>query len=123
MGILSLIKPLAYLSLPVFLLRTIAQSSPVARVYIRIGVYLSTLGICSLWGVIISIPMSLAGHRFDINWVVARTFYCLAGQALGMKVEVEGEEYLSTCPAIYVSNHQSMLDILYLGRFVASADL
>ena len=120
MGILGLIKPLAYLSLPVFLLRTLSQSSPIARYYVRLSVYLSTIGLCAAWGVLISVPMTLIGRRFDINWVVARTFYLLAGKALGIKVEIEGEEYLQTCPAIYVGNHQSMLDILYLGKCVPS---
>jgi len=31
-------------------------------------------------------------------------------------VEVEGEEYLKTRPAVIVGNHQSMLDVLYLAR-------
>ncbi|KAJ3521620.1 hypothetical protein NM688_g8995 [Phlebia brevispora] len=116
MSILSLIKPLAYLSLPVFVLHTLSQSSPIVRYYVRLGVYISSLGLCSAWGAFISIPMSLIGRRFDINWVVARSFYLIAGKALGITIEVEGEEYLDTCPAIYLGNHQSMLDILYLGR-------
>ena len=120
MGLLSIIKPLAYLSLPVFLLRTLSQASPIARYYVRLGVYLSAISICSAWGAIISLPMTLAGRRFDINWVVARTFYLLAGKSLGITIEVEGEEHLHTCPAIFVGNHQSMLDVLYLGRYAAS---
>lgn len=62
--------------------------------------------------------MSLVGRRFDINWVVARTFYLIGGKASGIDIVVEGEEYLDTCPAIFVGNHQSMLDILYIGRRV-----
>ena len=116
MSILSLIKPLAYLSLPVFILHTLSQSSPIVRYYVRLGLYLSSLGICSAWGAIISIPMTVIGRRFDINWVVARTFYLLAGKTLGISIEVEGEEYLDTCPGIFVGNHQSMLDVLCLSK-------
>lgn len=117
MGIFSLIiKPLAYLSLPVLLLRTLAQSSPIARYYVRVGVYVSMLAVCSTWGALISLPMSAAGARFNINWVVARTFDLLASTAVGITVKLDGEEYLSTRPAIFVSNHQSMLDIMCLGR-------
>jgi len=35
---------------------------------------------------------------------------------MGIEFKVEDEEYMSTPSAIYVGNHQSMLDILYLGR-------
>jgi len=65
---------------------------------------------------IVAVGMSLAGHRFDINWVVARSFYTLAGKLLDIKFVVEGEEHLDTKPAVLVGNHQSGLDILLLGR-------
>ncbi|KAI0650435.1 1-acylglycerol-3-phosphate O [Trametes meyenii] len=112
----SFVKPLAYLSLPVFALHTLANASPVARYYVRIGLYLSTLGVCSVWGVICSIGMGLIGRRFDVFYVVARSFYHLASRAIDIRLVVEGEEYLETRPSVLVGNHQSMLDILYLGR-------
>ena len=112
-----LVKPLAYVSLPVFILHTVSNASPLARYYVRLGLYLSALGICSAWGAIASIGMTLIGRRFDINWVVARSFYALAGRLLDIELELEGEEHLSTKPAILVGNHQSMVDILYLGRY------
>ncbi|KAI9000725.1 1-acylglycerol-3-phosphate O [Trametes punicea] len=112
----SIVKALAYLSIPVFALHTLSNANPVARYYIRIGLYLSTLGVCSVWGVICSIGMGLAGRRFDVFYVVARSFYHLASRALDIRLTVEGEEYLETRPSVLVGNHQSMLDILYLGR-------
>lgn len=111
-----LLRPLAYVSVPVFILRSIAQSSPFARYYIRVVLYYSTLGLVSVWGVIVAIGMSLAGRRFDINWVVARSFYLLASKIVDIKFVVEGEEHLDIKPAILVGNHQSVVDILYLGR-------
>ena len=119
MSFFGFVKPLAYISLPVFLLRTASNSSPLARYYVRLGLYLSALGVCSVWGVIASIGMPLIGRRYDINWVVARSFYNLASRLLGIYcVEVDGEEHLSVRPAVIVANHQSMLDILYVGRYV-----
>ncbi|KAI0375955.1 1-acylglycerol-3-phosphate O, partial [Pilatotrama ljubarskyi] len=112
----TIVKPLAYLSVPVFALHTLAKANPVARYYIRIGLFLSTLGVCSVWGVICSIGMGLVGRRFDVFYVVARSFYHLTSRVLGIRLTVEGEEYLETRPAVLVGNHQSMLDILYLGR-------
>ncbi|KAI0082512.1 1-acylglycerol-3-phosphate O [Panus rudis PR-1116 ss-1] len=110
------VKPLAYVSLPMFLLSKFAESSPVGRYYIRLGLYLSTLGICSIWGALTSIGTSLVGQRFNANFITARTFYFLAGSILDIRIELEGEEYLNERPAVIVANHQSMLDILMLGR-------
>ncbi|CCO30047.1 lysophosphatidate acyltransferase [Rhizoctonia solani AG-1 IB] len=56
------------------------------------------------------------GKRFDINYVVARSFYYVCGPLLGIDFVVEGEEHMSTPSAVYIGNHQTMLDILYLGR-------
>ncbi|KAI0310429.1 1-acylglycerol-3-phosphate O [Amylostereum chailletii] len=117
MSILSLIlKPVAYLGVPVYILTRLSASSPVARYYVRLTLYVSTLGLCSVWGAIVSVVLSLSGQRFNVNWVVARSFYALASRVLDIKIVVEGEEHLDTRPAVFVGNHQSMLDILYLGR-------
>ena len=80
--------------------------------------YLSTLGVLSAWGAIVAVGMNIIGDRYNVNWVVARSFYLVASRVVGIKIEVEGEEYLETRPSILVGNHQSMLDILYLGRQV-----
>lgn len=116
--ITALFKPLAYVSVPYLILKYATDTNPIARYYFRVVVYYSALGFCSVWGMIVAAGMSLAGHRFDINWVVARSFYTLAGKLLDIKFVVEGEEHLDTKPAILVGNHQSVLDILFLGRYV-----
>lgn len=116
MSVLSVIKPLAYLSLPVLALRTLSNASPIARYYVRLGVYLSTLGFCSMWGILVAVGMNLIGETYNVNYVVARSFYAVASRVLGIRVLIEGEEHLETRPAILVGNHQSMLDILYLAR-------
>lgn len=111
------LKPLAYLSLPLILGHEISSRSTIGRYYVRLILYLSTLGICSVWGVIVSVAMSLLGERFNINYIVARSFYLLSGKTLGIRFKVEGEEHLTgSGPAILVGNHQSMLDIIYIGR-------
>ncbi|KAH9943174.1 1-acylglycerol-3-phosphate O [Epithele typhae] len=112
----SIIKPLAYISLPLFALKSFADSSPIARYYVRVGLFLSSLGICSIWGVICSIGLGLSGHRFNVFYVVARSFYHLTSHLVSITLVVEGEEHLETRPAVLVGNHQSMFDILYLGR-------
>lgn len=111
-----LIKPLAYLSLPALVLRYLSERSPIVKYYVRLTTYLSTLGVLSIWGVLVSVGMTAMGNRFDINYVVARSFYHTCGPLLGIDFDVEGEEYISTPSAVYIGNHQTMLDILYLGR-------
>ncbi|KAF8709043.1 1-acylglycerol-3-phosphate O, partial [Rhizoctonia solani] len=111
-----LIKPLAYLSLPALVLRYLSDRSPIVKYYVRLTTYLSTLGVLSVWGVLVSIGMTAMGNRFDINYVVARSFYYVCGPLLGIDFVVEGEEHMSTPSAVYIGNHQTMLDILYLGR-------
>ncbi|KAH7931334.1 acyltransferase-domain-containing protein [Leucogyrophana mollusca] len=119
-----IVKPLAYISLPVFLIRTIASTSPAGRYYVRLGVFLGSLAVVSTWGVAIAVGMTLVGRRHDVNYVVARCFYFVASRALDLRVEVEGTEHLETRPAVMVGNHQSMLDILWLARmFPRSASI
>jgi len=110
------VKPLAYVSLPVLLFRSIANTSPTGRYYWRVSIFLGSLAVVSVWGIVVAVGMTLVGRRHDVNYVVARTFYNLVSHALELKVEVEGEEYLQTRPAVMVGNHQSMLDVLYLAR-------
>ncbi|KZT29369.1 1-acylglycerol-3-phosphate O [Neolentinus lepideus HHB14362 ss-1] len=112
----TFVRPLAYVSVPFFLIHTLANHNPLIKYYLRLGLYLSTLGICSVWGAMVAVGMSLAGRRFDVNFVTARSFYLLTSRVLGIKFVVEGEEHLDTRPAVLVGNHQSMLDIIYLGR-------
>lgn len=114
-SITSVLRPLAYISLPLLAIRFAASRSPMVKYYWRIGVYLTSLAAVSLWGATLSIVLLFVGKRFDIDFWTARSFYFLAGNLLGIKFEIEGEEYLNIKPAILVGNHQSMLDVLYLG--------
>jgi len=116
--IVSIVKPLAYISLPIILIRTIAASSPVGRYYTRMAVYVGTIVTVGSFSIVIAAGMSLIGRSTDVNNVVACIFYFLAGRALDLKVEVEGEENLNTRPAVLMVNHQSMLDVLVIGRLM-----
>ncbi|KAM6496234.1 hypothetical protein JOM56_008940 [Amanita muscaria] len=114
----ALWRPLAYLSLPFILLRSIAASSPVGRYYSRVALYLYSLVSVATCSTALAGGMLLLGRRYDTNFAVARTFYAICRSMLNIEVEVEGEEYLSTRPAVYMMNHQSMLDILVVGRLM-----
>jgi lysophosphatidate acyltransferase len=116
MSVFGLIKSLAYISLPVFALHTLSNASPIARYYVRATIYLSLLGVSSIWGGIVAVSFNVVGERYNTNWLVARTFYFFTSRILGITIDVEGSEYLETRPSVLIGNHQSMLDILYLGR-------
>jgi lysophosphatidate acyltransferase len=115
-----ILKPLAYFGLPVYVLHRLSQTSPLVRYYIRNILYICSVGLCSTVGFCAAVPLTLLGRRYDVNYIVARTFYATFGRLSGLRVVVEGEEHLNTRPCVLVGNHQSMLDLLYLGRCAAS---
>ncbi|CAD6912197.1 unnamed protein product [Tilletia laevis] len=100
------------------LLALLAPRSRKARFYLNVALYTCGLGACSVWGVVVSVVMSLIpGQRLNINKVIARSFYYLTGSLTGIRFVVEGEENFEKArPAVLVGNHQSSIDILYLGR-------
>ena len=109
------VKPLAYLS-PIIFAAYVTSST--GRYYIRLGMYVGCLSVVGTASGFIALGMSLVGLTYDVNHVVAFSFYYLASRVLDITIEVEGEEHLQTRPAVMVGNHQSMLDIIWLGRCV-----
>lgn len=114
-SIMAILRPLAYLSLPYFALRWVSSRSPMARYYLRIILYVSGIGVFSVWGVVVSILAAIMGRRYDIHYYIARSFVTCMGPLLGISYDIEGAEHLETRPSVIVGNHQTMLDILYLG--------
>lgn len=74
---------------------------------------LVTVGSC---GIVIAAGLSLIGRSTDSSNIAAGLFYAMVSRVLDLKVEVEGEEHLNTRPAVYMVNHQSILDILVIGK-------
>ena len=114
--LLSVVRPLVYLSIPVFLLRTAANASPTGRYYVRFGLYVFSITFTAVCAAFVAAGMTLIGRTYDVNNLVAGSFYVFGKWMLGIRIEVEGEEYLQTRPAVFMGNHQSMLDVLVLGR-------
>ncbi|KAJ7639425.1 hypothetical protein FB45DRAFT_1024147 [Roridomyces roridus] len=120
-ALLALLKPVAYVSLPFLAL----QSSPRGRYYTRSLVYAGAMGFAATLGAFFAAGLSLVGRRFDVNHAVARTFYAVAGLTLGLSVEVVGgEEWVKDSedggarPCVFMSNHQSMVDLMVIGRLM-----
>jgi hypothetical protein len=115
-----ILKPVAYFGLPVYLIHRLSKTSPLVRYYIRNVYYVFSLSFCSTLGFCTALPLSLLGRRHDVNYVVARTFYAIFSRLSGIDIVVESEEHLQIRPCVFVGNHQSMVDVLFLGRCVAS---
>ena len=114
-----ILKPLAYIGLPAYLLHRLSQSSPLVRHHVYNLVYVCCLSFCSTVGFCAALPLSLIGRRYDVNYVVARTFYATFSRLSGIKIVVEDEEHLQMRPCVFICNHQTMIDVHILGRCAA----
>lgn len=112
---LDLLRPLAYFTLTYCATRWVSSRSRMAKYYLKILLYVSGIGVFSVWGVVVSICAAIVGRRYDINYFIARSFVKCMGPLLGISYEIEGAEHLETRPSVIVGNHQSMLDVLYIG--------
>lgn len=86
------------------------------KFYTKTFFAVTVLGGCALYGVLASIAFGLVGRRHLAQWSTARVFYYTFGSLFGIKINLINGERLDTLPAILISNHQSALDILILGR-------
>ncbi|KAG5726671.1 putative 1-acyl-sn-glycerol-3-phosphate acyltransferase [Termitomyces sp. T112] len=117
--LVSIFKPLVYISLPVILLQSIAATSKTGKYYARQTLYVGTMVTVAACSIVFAAGLTIVGRKFDVNYVVAKTFYLLARNVLDLRVEVEGQEHLDNArPGVLMANHQSMLDILVVGRLM-----
>lgn len=90
-----ILKPLTYLTTAaVSFLGIMSTTSQKARYYFHLGIYVTTLATCSVLGVVYSLLLTVVGQRLNINYLTARSFYYLCSPLIGIKFEVEGEQYL-----------------------------
>lgn len=76
------------------------------------------LGLCATYGTIASACLNLAGYGGLGQWTTARAFKYTMWYSTGVWFDIEDEkDYLSTTrPAVFMGNHQTELDVLYLGH-------
>lgn len=86
------------------------------KFYLKSVVFGSLIILCALYGVVASILLRLVGKEEYAQYTVARAFYYSLSRILGIHIILKNEELLHQKPAVVVSNHQSALDILVLGR-------
>lgn len=73
--------------------------------------------ICASYGVVASIILSILGLRGCAQWTTARAYKWVMRLTTGIIFEVDDpKNYLgSTRPAVFITNHQSALDLTLLG--------
>lgn len=86
------------------------------KFYAKSFVFGSLIVVCALYGVIAGIVLKLVGKEEYAQYTVARAFYYSFSRLLGVKITIKNSQYLQTKPSVVVSNHQSALDILILGK-------
>lgn len=86
------------------------------KFYFKSTVFGVLIVICALYGVVASILLRIIGKKEYSQYTVARAFYYSFSTLLGIKIKINNEKYLYNKPGIFISNHQSALDILILGR-------
>ncbi|KAM5454263.1 1-acylglycerol-3-phosphate O-acyltransferase [Microsporum audouinii] len=89
---------------------------PRAGFFARCLAAYASLVFCAAYGVLASICLRLAGYGQISQWTVARAFKWSMWLATGVHFDViQGQQYLSTRPAVFLANHQTELDVLLLG--------
>lgn len=83
---------------------------------IKSFIFGSLISTCALYGVVASILLRLIGKAEYAQYTVAKVFYWLFSHLMGITITVKNEHLLHRKPSVVISNHQSALDILVLGK-------
>ena len=95
----------------------LSRKFPRAGFFARCLASYACLIACATYGVFASIGLRLVGRGNIAQWTVARSFKWTMRYATGARFRViEGQEHLLTRPAVFITNHQTELDVLLLGE-------
>lgn len=106
-----------YFGLSTSLFTLSAMGLPAASFYARLLTSYGALVVCASYGVFTALLLRPLKHHRIVQYLTARSFKYLMRLATGVSFEiVSGKEYLSTPrPCVIIGNHQSELDVLFLG--------
>ncbi|KAJ5590293.1 20S cyclosome subunit (BimA/Nuc2/Cdc27) [Penicillium hetheringtonii] len=94
----------------------LGQKVPRAAFVARCLAAYGSLLLCATYGVIASIVLRLVGYGRISQYATARSFKWVMRCTTGVTFDIiEGQEHLSTRPAVFIGNHQTELDVLMLG--------
>lgn len=114
-AMVSVIKVMTSMISALGILKVIDKISPKSRFYVRSVITFMILAVAATGGVIISILCRIIGNESLAQHYTARLYYRLITPLIGWKFKIEGADNLLTRPAIFVSDHQSSMDIVVLG--------
>lgn len=83
--------------------------------YARLSTYFFLMMCCALYGTVVSALLTLVGKQGLSQWATGRAFYHTCRVLMGLNTEFIHPERLNTRPAVFISNHQSEMDIYILG--------
>lgn len=86
------------------------------KFYLKSIIFGSLIAGSAFYALVSLIFLKLVGKVEYVQWNMARAFYYSFSTLLGIKVSIKNEELLKQTPAVVISNHQSALDILVLGK-------
>ena len=106
----------AYLAVTVFLFM-LSSRIPAAGFFARLLASYIALLISSTYGVLASILLRILGYGRISQWATARCFKFVMWYAVGITFTIDDpNDWLNTTrPAVFISNHQTELDVLMLG--------
>lgn len=99
-----------------FLSRALKQ--PALEFYARSIASFAALFICATYGTVASACLNVVGYGGLGQWTTARAFKytMLLFTGVWFEIEDEGDWLNTTRPAVFVGNHQTELDVLFLGH-------
>jgi len=87
-----------------------------ARFVARLLTCYASIAACASYGVFASLFLRLLGRQSIAQWVAGRAFAAVICPLTGIRFSVMNEAALTTRPAVFISNHQTELDIAFLGH-------
>lgn len=87
-----------------------------AKFYFKSTLCLLVAAVFSLYAVVVSLAVKLVGRGDLGQYYVGRSFCFVFSKLLGITVKINNEKYLYDKPGVFISNHQSAMDLVPLGR-------
>ena len=114
--ILQLLAVYLLLTVSLFLLSMLTTHPLPSFLYRLLSSYIALL-ICATYGVIASSVLFLLPPHRSAQWATARAFKHTMALLVGIHFEIlSGRTHLQTRPAVFIGNHQTALDVLFLGE-------
>lgn len=94
-----------------------AMGLPRASFFARLLTAYASLVVCAIYGILTSILLRPFGRHRIVQYLTARAFKLTMYLSTGVRFQiVSGKEYLEARrPCVIIGNHQSELDVLFLG--------